>query len=61
MQSQETKVTGKGFFDNVNHEWMMEFLKQRIADENLLRLIKSFLISGYVEEGGFHETDRGTP
>lgn len=51
----------KGFFDNVNHEWTMECLKQRIADENLLRLIKRFLISGYVEKDAFHETEKGTP
>ena len=51
----------KGFFDNVNHDWMMECLKQRIADEDLLRLIKRFLISGYLEAGVFHDTDKGTP
>jgi RNA-directed DNA polymerase len=51
----------KGFFDNVNHDWMMECLRQRIADESLLRLIKRFLISGYLEAGVFHDTDKGTP
>lgn len=51
----------KGFFDNVNHEWMMECLKQRIADERLCRLIKRFLISGYLEAGVYHKTDKGTP
>ncbi|WP_262173361.1 group II intron reverse transcriptase/maturase [Saccharococcus sp. Marseille-Q5394] len=30
----------KGFFDNVDHIWMMEFLKLRIADPNLLRIDK---------------------
>jgi RNA-directed DNA polymerase len=51
----------KGFFDNVNHDWMMECLRQRIADESLLRLIKRFLISGYLEAGVFHDTEKGTP
>jgi RNA-directed DNA polymerase len=51
----------KGFFDNVNHDWMMECLKQRIADMSLLRLIKRFLISGYVEEGKYYAVDKGTP
>jgi Retron-type reverse transcriptase len=51
----------KGFFDNVNHDWMMECLKQRIADMSLLRLIKRFLISGYAEEGKYHAVDKGTP
>jgi retron-type reverse transcriptase len=51
----------KGFFDNVDHDWMMKCLEQRIADESLLRLIKRFLISGYVEAGAFHITEKGTP
>jgi group II intron reverse transcriptase/maturase len=51
----------KGFFDNVNHEWLMKCLEQRISDFNMLRLIKRFLIAGYVEDGQFHKTDKGTP
>ena len=33
----------KGFFDNVDHKWMMEFLKHRITDPSLLRIISRFL------------------
>lgn len=51
----------KGFFDNVNHEWMMKFLGEKIADENLLRLIKRFLKAGVMEEGNYSDTDKGTP
>lgn len=51
----------KGFFDNVNHTWMMEFLKHRINDPNLLRIIDRFLKGGYMEEGKKYETDSGTP
>jgi group II intron reverse transcriptase/maturase len=51
----------KGFFDNVDHIWMMEFLKLRIADPNLLRIIGRFLKGGYMEEGKKHKTDNGTP
>lgn len=51
----------KGFFDNVNHEWMMKFLQHRIADPALLRIIARFLKSGYVEEGKHFKTDAGTP
>src|SRR4051812_13357965 len=40
----------KGFFDNVDHTWMMNFLKLRIADPNLLRMIGRFLKGGYMEE-----------
>ena len=39
----------KGFFDNVNHEWMMKFLEHDIADKNFLRYVKRFLIAGVME------------
>jgi len=51
----------KGFFDNVDHGWMMKFLKDRIQDPNLLRLIQRFLKAGVIEEGVEYETDTGTP
>ncbi|WP_308161457.1 reverse transcriptase domain-containing protein [Bacillus sp. ISL-46] len=54
-------IAKKGFFDNVDHIWMMEFLKLRIADPNLLRIIGRFLKGGYMEEGKKYKTDNGTP
>jgi group II intron reverse transcriptase/maturase len=51
----------KGFFDNVDHKWMMEFLNHRISDPNLLRLIARFLKGGYMEQGKIYNTDFGTP
>lgn len=51
----------KGFFDNVNHKWLMEFLKNDIQDEVFLRYINRFLISGYIEDLKFHITTKGTP
>jgi group II intron reverse transcriptase/maturase len=51
----------KGFFDNVDHEWMMKFLEHEIADKNLMRYIKRFLKSGIMEAGNFTETDAGVP
>jgi RNA-directed DNA polymerase len=51
----------KGFFDNVDHKWMMEFLKHRINDPNLLRIIGRFLKGGYMEEGRKYKTEAGTP
>ena len=35
----------KGFFDNVDHEWLMKFLEHDIQDKNFLRYIKRFLIA----------------
>jgi RNA-directed DNA polymerase len=54
-------IAKKGFFDNVDHKWMMEFLKLRITDPNLLRIIGRFLKGGYMEEGKKYKTDTGTP
>ncbi|MBM4764759.1 group II intron reverse transcriptase/maturase [Bacillus sp. B15-48] len=51
----------RGFFDNVDHVWMMKFLEHRINDPSLLRIISRFLKGGYMEEGVFYETDTGTP
>jgi RNA-directed DNA polymerase len=51
----------RGFFDNVDHEWLMKFLELRIADKNLLRIIKRFLRAGVMEGGIVHDTPSGTP
>jgi len=51
----------KGFFDNMNHEWIMKFVNHRIADVNIQRLIKRFLKSGLVENGEFKDTQLGAP
>ncbi len=49
------------FFDTVDHKWLMKFLKERIADPNILRLIGRFLRAGVMEEGRYYKVDRGTP
>lgn len=51
----------KGFFDNVDHDWLMKFLEHDIQDKNFLRYIKRFLIAGIMEGTELLESDRGTP
>lgn len=51
----------KGFFDNVNHEWLMRFLNFDIADRRFLRYVRRFLIAGVMEDGAYLDSDRGTP
>ena len=51
----------KGFFDNVDHNWLMEFLRHDIGDKNFLRYISRFLKSGIIENLKYHESDKGTP
>lgn len=51
----------KGFFDHVNHEWVLEFLKVRIGDKRLLRLIWRMLKGGVMEDGLTKPSEEGTP
>jgi RNA-directed DNA polymerase len=51
----------RGFFDNVDHGWMVKFLQHRIADRRVLRLIGKWLRAGVSEEGTWSETKVGTP
>ena len=51
----------KGFFDNIQHNVLIEVLRKRINDERFLRLIRKFLNAGYIEDWTFHKTFSGTP
>lgn len=51
----------KGFFDNVDHTWLIRFLEHRIADPRVIRLIKRMLRAGVMNDGVFEESDTGTP
>jgi RNA-directed DNA polymerase len=51
----------KSFFDKVNHEWMIKFLRHRIGDERVIRLIIRMLKSGIMEDGLVKASEQGTP
>jgi RNA-directed DNA polymerase len=51
----------RSFFDAVNHEWLLKFLRQRIGDNRVLRLIRRMLKAGIMEEGLVQATEVGTP
>jgi group II intron reverse transcriptase/maturase len=51
----------KGFFDNVSHAWMLEFLGVRIVDSSFLLLIRRFLKAGYMDSELLVVSERGTP
>lgn len=55
------EVDIKGFFDNVSHHWLHRCLEERIADPNLMWLVRRFLKSGVVEDGSYQASTRGTP
>lgn len=42
----------RGFFDHVNHGWILRMLAQRIADRKLLALIAKWLKAGVMEHDG---------
>lgn len=50
-----------GFFDKINHDWLMKFVEHRIADRKILRLIKKWLKVGIVEDGKRIPQEIGTP
>ncbi len=51
----------KGFFDNINHNILVDILRERIDDERFIRLIRKFLNAGYFENWTYHDTYSGTP
>ena len=51
----------QGFFDNIPHELIIDLVAEKIADGNILRLIRKFLKSGVMEDGVFNKTIKGTP
>ncbi len=51
----------KGFFDNVDQEWLIKFLAHRIEDKRIQRMVKRFLRAGVSEDGSVTVSDVGTP
>jgi len=51
----------EGFFDTIDHDWLIEFLEHRIGDRRILRLIGKWLRAGVNEEGQWKKTTVGAP
>lgn len=52
----------KGFFDNLDHDWLIKMLEQRIDDKALLTLIKQWLKARIKSpEASFHKPTSGSP
>lgn len=51
----------QSFFDNLDRAWVVRFIKHRVADRRILRLIQKWLKAGVMEEGKWSDTETGTP
>jgi RNA-directed DNA polymerase len=49
------------FFDTLDHQRLMDALRRRISDGEVLRLIYRWLKAGYLLDGVYHDTDQGSP
>ena len=41
----------EGFFDAIDHDWLIKFLEHRIGDRRILRLIRKWLHAGASKKG----------
>ena len=50
----------KGFFDHLDHEWIVRFVESRIKDPNIIRLIRRMLKAGIMKDFSYEETEEGS-
>ena len=50
-----------GLFDNIDHGYLREFIKQRVNDGGIIRLLGKWLKAGVMEEHRYFNTESGTP
>ena len=51
----------KSFFDRISHEQLIKFIRHRIADRRVVRLIQKWLNAGVLEDGEWKRMQEGTP
>jgi group II intron reverse transcriptase/maturase len=51
----------RDFFGSLDRSWLERFLRHRIADERVLRLIGKWLAAGVIEDGKLLNPEKGTP
>src|SRR3974377_181481 len=51
----------RGFYEHIDHGWMMKFVEHRIADRRVVRLIQKWLNAGVLEDGKRIRVEEGTP
>jgi group II intron reverse transcriptase/maturase len=48
------------FFDTIEHDWLMKFIEHRVADAQVVRLLKKWLHAGVLEDGKLTRSELGT-
>ena len=51
----------RDFFGQLDRGWLEKFLRHRIADERVLRLIGKWLAAGVIEDGKWTQSEKGSP
>jgi RNA-directed DNA polymerase len=51
----------RGYFDAIDHDWLMKFVEHRIADKRVHRHIKKWLNAGVLEDGVKTSSEEGVP
>jgi group II intron reverse transcriptase/maturase len=48
-------------FDKIDHQKLLDILREKIQDDRFINLIRKFLKAGYLENWTYHKTYSGTP
>jgi group II intron reverse transcriptase/maturase len=51
----------RGYFDAIDHGWLVKFIEHRIGDRRVVRLIQKWLRAGVLEDGARTRSETGTP
>ena len=51
----------RGYFDHIQHEWLLRFVRHRIGDKRIIRLIVKWLRVGVLDDGNWLKPRQGSP
>jgi group II intron reverse transcriptase/maturase len=51
----------RGFYDAIDHGWLMRFVEHRVRDKRVGRHIKKWLNAGVLEDGTWRQMEEGVP
>jgi len=51
----------RGYFDAIDHGWLVKFVEHRIADKRVVRHIKKWMNAGVLEDGTVSFSEEGVP